>query len=346
MLLLLLAAMLLVERRGLWSASDAVHAVRQRFFSHTGTDVTSVVAHDTLYLSEPVTNHVVVLIFTEKYMRLAIVTLRELRLRANYSGDIVVLTTSGEQEEWLKLGLACNNRSYLEKYMIQEEQKNPGLCAGGLRWNVQVVGMPPFNLTALSAFHNSRPKFKKGDGRYRTKTFQWFKMRVFEPYFRKWDRVLYMDAGFHVRGSLDELWRLDTQQSLVAPLDDPRLVWKLIGQIEEKCCPDIIRDLRSVVPDLNIDYFQTGALLFSTTDLIDPTGQTVRELETLMNRWPIMVTNEQALMNIYFNAMLDRWVPFQYYHRLQEATLYQYCANSDGRAPPDRIPTLLWKNKC
>lgn len=292
-----------------------------------------------MWLPTPVTRRAVVFVISPNYLRFAYATMRALRTTGGYDGDIVVVTEAGEMQATLARFVDCASQDFLTKDEKRQEMEEG--CVSP-RYGAKVVGYPAINLTAVSAFHAAHP-FTRGDGRHTTKTFQWHKLYIFHTWFKEnYDRVLYLDAGFQLGGDLSDLWLANTHGALVAPWDDPRLVWKLDSQIEKQCCPEVYADLEKTVGDLHIDHFQTGAVLFDT-ELITP--DTLPTLLQLMDRWPIMLTNEQALMNVYFSAMLQQWIPMQTYARSKDWSVYEYCADPRGITESGQY-TLLWKYKC
>ena len=51
--------------------------------------------------------------------------------------------------------------------------------------------------------------FTGGDGRELTKLAQWNKLYCFDVYFKKWDQVLFFDAGFRIFNKLDYFINID-----------------------------------------------------------------------------------------------------------------------------------------
>jgi hypothetical protein len=65
-------------------------------------------------------------------------------------------------------------------------------------------------------------------------------------------------------------------------------------------------DTLSKTYDLEIDYFQSGTLLFKSSLITDKTKSDLLELA---NTYYISKTNEQGIMNLYFNCINNIWKP-------------------------------------
>jgi hypothetical protein len=63
-------------------------------------------------------------------------------------------------------------------------------------------------------------------------------------------------------------------------------------------------------------------MLFDTNIILD---NTFNDLINLMNKYPISKTNEQAIMNLYFNAEKNVWkqIPLGYYDYMRREN-YNY----------------------
>ena len=75
----------------------------------------------------------------------------------------------------------------------------------------------------------------------------------------------------------------------------PEYKWKLSSQFDttQKIYDQLSKDF-----DLEItDYFQTGLMYFDT-EIIE--SSTFREIISLVEKYPISITNEQGILNLYF----------------------------------------------
>lgn len=175
-------------------------------------------------------------------------------------------------------------------------------------YRVQVRNFPQIDTSKLVSQLKEKP-FTRGDGRETTKLAQWNKLYMFDHYFSKWERVIFFDAGFRifddVQHYLDVPWR-----GHITALDDshPEDTKRFHTQLELSARPDKVSELERMVPGvLNMRYFLNCFWIHDTSII---TNTTLSEMIDLMNRFPICLTNEMAVMNIYF-ALKQQWHPLQ-----------------------------------
>ncbi len=155
--------------------------------------------------------------------------------------------------------------------------------------------------------------FINSDKRELNKTNQWEKLHVFDNYFRRWDRVCYLDSGMNIYSDIGPLLELDHSGKFLCPCDagvgkyhndnaiftfqidhsDQQLVKKLIGVFGKEI--------------LISDYFLNCMWVYDTY-LLNFTNK--EYLITLMNEYPLCRTNEMVIMNLVFNFKLKVWKPF------------------------------------
>ena len=73
------------------------------------------------------------------------------------------------------------------------------------------------------------------------------------------------------------------------------ITWKLSSQFDNS--HKLFKKLREEYDLDTINYFQTGVLYFDT-DIIE--NETMNNILNLINIYPISITNEQGILNIYF----------------------------------------------
>ena len=141
------------------------------------------------------------------------------------------------------------------------------------------------------------------DKRHLTKRFQWHKLYVFDNYFKNWEFILYMDTGMYIYNDISHIIAEKEENKIIAHSDAyPSYVWKLKGQFDLKN-EEIFKDLDNSF-NLNIDYFQTGMMLFDTKIIEEDTFQ---NLISLANKYPISKTNEQGIISLYFIEIKKLW---------------------------------------
>src|SRR5205085_451169 len=127
---------------------------------------------------------------------------------------------------------------------------------------------------------------------------QWEKLNVFNTYFKKWDKVIFFDAGLRIFDSIDYFLKVDCKNSIVA-LDDayPNGTMRFECQLE-KSNIKVLNELTYLIQDiLEMKYFLNCFFIFDTSIIED---NTVQDMILYMNAFPIMKTNEMGIMNIYF----------------------------------------------
>ena len=190
--------------------------------------------------------------------------------------------------------------------------------------NVQIKYFP--NITFPDAWTDVNTSLKMTDGRNITKKFQWHKLHLFNTWFRKWEFIMYMDCGMTIFSDISPILNLKKEGTLLAHSDAcPAYVWKLGCQFEQM--DPYYSNMKSKY-NLDIDYFQTGVLLFHTGIIQDDTFD---KLYTLSLEYPISRTNEQGILALYFTTIVPIWEQItlgnsetQFYDALSRGHQYKY----------------------
>ena len=144
----------------------------------------------------------------------------------------------------------------------------------------------------------------ESDGRHITKKFQWHKLHLFDTYFKNWKYVFYIDCGMNICSDVGPMLALFQENRLLALSDGyPECERKLYDQFDLRIDYGYYKEMRENF-DLNIDYFQTGIMLYST-DIIEE--DTFDKLYRLALKYPISMTNEQGIMALYFTNVRPLW---------------------------------------
>jgi hypothetical protein len=193
--------------------------------------------------------------------------------------------------------------------------------------NVILKYFPKINRDKFTQMFRENP-FVDGDKREITKTFQFHKFYLFSEYFKQWDKIFYIDAGMHIFKPIDKIINLECTNKLLAHSDAyPYYKSKLNCQFESKAYPDIYKKLKSNFK-LNVDFFQTCILVFDTNII---KSNTFDELIKLSEEYFISKTNEQGIMNLYFNLKFKIWNQIQikddytYYYDFWERSKHKKC---------------------
>jgi len=153
------------------------------------------------------------------------------------------------------------------------------------------------------------------------------KFNLFDPFFKKWKWILYMDCGIRVYSSLDPIINMKKKQNTIYARDDAvafghkwkikqqfnhpkdhKDEWDRLSSSQKKKAKDILKKLKKRFK-MNSKYFQSTVMLFDT-DLIQ--SDTVRQLENLLNLYPSSKMNDQTYVALHF---LKKWkeLPTEFY---------------------------------
>jgi hypothetical protein len=149
------------------------------------------------------------------------------------------------------------------------------------------------------------------DNRHFAKLHQWDKLQVFKPFFRAWERVVFLDAGLRIFDTVQPLLDLDWRGKLLAPDDsdpyDNGVRFRV--QLDLDANPDVNATLFAEYPETMLDehYFLNCMFVFDTA-LLERVS--FEEMEDAMNRYPICMCNEMGIMNLIFSFKLRVWQPF------------------------------------
>lgn len=201
---------------------------------------------------------------------------KELINNGGFSGDVVLMIGDDLEENDLK------SDSFFVEYKI-EIVKFKKICFSKETNNI---------LESISV----------EDKRNLNKKFQWHKLNIFNVFFKRWDYVLYLDCGMKIHQNIIPILNLKEKNKLIAQSDNyPNNGWTLNVQFDTRN-PFYIK-LASKY-DLNIDYPQTGLILFDTGIINE---KLFYDLLKLVEEFPITRTNEQAYVALYFTNIKQIW---------------------------------------
>ena len=211
-------------------------------------------------------------------------TVKELREIGLYSGDIVLL----HDEDLLD---TLNN----DPRFIKNE------------FNIIYKFFNRINRDSVLEQLSIKP-FQQGDKREIIKHFQFHKFYLFDVFFKKWKRVFYIDVGMHIFKPIHNMLNINCDNLFLAHSDAyPFYKDKLDCQFEKIAYLDLFNQLKKEF-NLNTDYFQTGIIMFDTNII---QNDTFSNLLNLSFKYFNGKTNEQAIMNLYFNCKLKLWKQIQ-----------------------------------
>jgi alpha-N-acetylglucosamine transferase len=221
---------------------------------------------------------VFVTLSNNSYYAKGLQTVRELRENGKWTGDIVYIAVDFDPNPEDLQGVIIYNTTHINTDgLLQSFRKNP------------IKPMP--------------------DNRHFGKLYQWDKLQVFKPYFRKWDRVVFLDAGLRVFDSVQPLLDLPWKGRFLAPDDsEPNDNGNRFN-----CQLDL--DANQMTNDVLFSEFSKDILqeryFLNCMFLFDSSLQfSFEEFEEAMNKYPICMCNEMGIMNLIFTYKLRVWNPF------------------------------------
>lgn len=190
---------------------------------------------------------------------------------------------------------------------------------------ITIVNFPEIK---FSEEFNRNLRDVKTDRRNITKLFQWHKLYLFNTYFKQWDYILYIDCGMTILNDITPIINCREPDVLLAHSDSyPLYTSKLKDQFDSS--NSLIYKKLEEKYNLNIDYFQTGILLYNTKIIEE---KTMDELIKLSEEFPITKTNEQAIMALYFTNIRPIWkqVPLED----EKTKYYDFCRRNNPLGKP------------
>ena len=151
--------------------------------------------------------------------------------------------------------------------------------------------------------------FTNSDKRELTKLNQWEKLHIFDTYFKKWKRVIFLDAGLRILDDVKYLLELDYKNKILAPIDGKHYDH---NKFQFQLSYDKQAIINSLVNEFDYSIMQSNFMLnciwIYDTNIIDVCNKT--ELIEYMNKYPICKTNEMGIMNLLFHFKYHLWEPF------------------------------------
>ena len=251
---------------------------------------------------------VFVLVSDSAYLHRAKKTIIDLRSAGQWHGDLVLINVDS----------AVINPTFLDFYNITEK-RFPAIHEKRILVG-DILNNNPFKDTI--------------DGREISLTNQWEKLHVMDPYFKKWDRVVFLDAGMRVLYNVNEsILAVDYKGKFLAPddggnfsiLPNPhKLFESQISKCDEKRMEILKKDFPKV-NDLKEAYFLNCMWVYDTS-ILDICSK--QEMVEGMLKYPICKTNEMALMNLYIHFKYGLWERFPKYAS-NGKILFDWCESNN-----------------
>lgn len=224
----------------------------------------------------------VVMVCDEKYFSKAMQTISDVRTAGKWCGDIVLMVSDfmPDTEFINKYDVIIRQIHHIDTILLVNEWKS----------------------------HPIRPM---DDHRHTIKLTQWDKLHVFDDWFSKWDRVIYLDSGLCVLDNIDSLLCIPWRGKICGPDDSHpgdngrrfgcQLDLDANSRVNDILFSDFSKDILQLKYFLNCMWIYDTSLLKICNCI---------HLEDGMNKYPISLTNEMGIMNLYFTCKHNVWSPF------------------------------------
>jgi hypothetical protein len=243
-----------------------------------------------------------VLLSDEKYKDRVIRTIEDIRTVGMWQGDIVLICVQENLQA----------RVFMDSQFIEKH-------------NITTVSFPIINKVKL--LNDIGNGFSNSDGREVCKIMQWEKIHVFDNFFTRWKRIVYLDAGLRILDNVNSLLELNYRDVILAPNDAGDGPDKNSNVFEcqlSKDNPDVFQQLITMYGQeiLKKHYFLNCIWIYDTN--ISKKTNIKKELIKTMNVYPIFKTNEMGAMNIVLHFQHKLWCPFPW-KTSQEKYLFDWC---------------------
>jgi hypothetical protein len=192
-----------------------------------------------------------------------------------------------------------------------DEQEAAWLGAHG----VSIHSVSHISTDALLQAYKEFPIHAPSDNRHIHKLYQWDKLHVFGAYFKKWKKIVFLDAGMRVFDSVEALLDIPCDGCILAPDDsDPydngnRFRCQLDVHANPGARDALFAEFSVAI--LEERYFLNCMFVFDTSRIGDGSNQvSFARFEEYMNKYPITQCNEMTIMNLVFTYGLRCWKPF------------------------------------
>jgi hypothetical protein len=200
----------------------------------------------------------------------------ELKTKGQYEGDILIITNI-----------------FSPTFLIKEIRKNKG---------VQILRFKKikFDKHTEHSLKNLNIQFN----RHTNKNFQWHKLHLFNKRIKKWKYIFYFDINMSIHSDINLIINNRPKNKIFARADGyPDYNWKLSSQFDKS--QKIYKTLSQNFDLERSDYFQTGLMYFDTSLISD---STYKDILSLVKQYPVSITNEQGILNLYFLFINKKYV--------------------------------------
>jgi hypothetical protein len=233
---------------------------------------------------EEIRDNVVVVLTDQGYFPRAINTIRDIRDRGQWKGDLVIISVGFDLPH-----------DFVSLYDIQEKKFS----------RIDLTEM--YEKIGEHGFDNT-------DHRELNKQTQWEKIHLFDPWFSKWEKVIYFDAGFRIVDKIEYLLPLPTGGGIIAPNDagfpcgdrGAKTDSRFRRLVYPKANESILATMRGEYGEnfMDAEYFCNCIWVYDTVILDRPIKE---EMIATAIKYPIWVSNEMGVMNAVLNVKYGLW---------------------------------------
>jgi hypothetical protein len=143
------------------------------------------------------------------------------------------------------------------------------------------------------------------DKREMLKLNQWEKIHIFDDYFSKWNKVIYLDSGLRVLEDVQYLLEIECNNKILAP-NDGYLGTKFFKDQISYDRPELIEEFKNEFGDnaFNSNYMLNCVWIYDTNILKICNKDRLIEY---MNKYTFCKTNEMGILNILFHFKYKLW---------------------------------------
>ena len=213
-----------------------------------------------------------------------------------------------------------NNGKYDGPILIITSLFSPTFLVKNIRKNSNVIVLRykriKFSNFAKNNYLNLNTKGQPN--RFKNKSFQWHKIHLFDTKIKRWDYIFYMDINMHIHFDINKVLNFKPSNQLFARADGyPDYDKKLSSQFDNNHA--LYDQLKMKFNLDSLNYFQTGIMYFDTKIIEESTKKNLLELA---EDFPISITNEQGIMNLYFANIKNQYV--ELIKKIDDYTSYFY----------------------
>ena len=151
------------------------------------------------------------------------------------------------------------------------------------------------NIEFSNEFLNIQHKMARPEHWFK-KLFQYHKLYLFDSFFKQWKYIFYLDCGIHIFSDITPIINEKKENTILAHSDAYPTYERNLHNQFDKTNTEFYTKLNNTY-DLNIDYFQTTIMLYDTKIIEQDTFD---NLLNLTKQYPISITNDQAVIALYF----------------------------------------------